>query len=106
MSPAAASFINTSPPRILAAGVGARYFLPGFIRKLIVLATGPYRYRVGTLVIGPTNTVVRSAWKLVAHFIPSEFQENVWLSPEPRQVLEQLMPLDEIPEGIFEAQRS
>ena len=84
-------------------GVGPEYFLPGFIKQLFSLAAGPYRNRLGNVIVGPTNRIVNTVWAVASPVIPTSFRGNVVLTKDPMAALRKYIDPAQIPAGVFKA---
>mmetsp|Transcript_11362 Transcript_11362/g.27864 ORF Transcript_11362/g.27864 Transcript_11362/m.27864 type:complete len:357 (+) Transcript_11362:357-1427(+) len=81
-------------------GLSQKHMDAKLMRELLKVAQVAYPDRLGALVVGPVNMIVRGAWVLLSRLMSTRLAEKINLVQSPRAHLSSLLPAEEIPEWL------
>mmetsp|Transcript_36384 Transcript_36384/g.71063 ORF Transcript_36384/g.71063 Transcript_36384/m.71063 type:complete len:342 (+) Transcript_36384:348-1373(+) len=75
-----------------ASGLGRQHTDIKLMRQLVHIATLAYPDRLGTLMVGPVNMVVRGVWSIVSRLISKNMASKICFVQSPSQAIREFLP--------------
>ncbi len=71
--------------------LGRKHFDPSLMTGLLKVLSVGYPDRLGNIVVGPSNIVVRAAWGLLSRLMPGRLVEKILIVKSPRSLAADLL---------------